>query len=391
MPAGSDEAGMGDGQRDDVETVQQALQRLVRSRIARKSGGHLLDLSSRPLDLPLRLRLDPPLDGSAFSGQLLESIDGWIDDAISRAAAFRPGHAWCHRCASVACEHSRPATSRLVFAGYTATGLPCWEDFAQFCLDRKHPEVDRLYRDPPAFLTVVQGRDEISGRMLEAFEDGSYELLGQLLAGFFYVHARSDAGRGVLALTIQVAASRGRSGDRRLGLNLLGCAPSGAELESLWDGRNDLPWRKGIRWAQAALLTLAPQNGRRPSALRRAELEHRVHGILQGLARRLEQHRRATGRRTRHAEERHDSGQRPTRKAIDDARRLAVDSLFVDERAGTLVVLGERGRTHFFTADGRLVSSVRYTREAIERKLRTRLWRPASDALRLQFRSQLPD
>jgi hypothetical protein len=381
---------MGQEPREDVEVVQQALGRLIESRLARKSGGHLLDGSFQSIKLPLRLRLDPPLDGPEFSKQLLLSIDDWIDDAIAQAAAFRPGHAWCHRCASVACEHSRPAASRLVFAGYTATGLPRWEDFAQFCLDRKHPEVDRLYRDPPAFVTLVQGRDEISGDMLEVFEDGTYELLGQLVAGFFYVHARSDAGRGVVALTIQVAASRGRDGDRRIGLNLLGCAPSGEELESLWDRRSDLPWRKSVRWAQSALRTLSPQSGRRMSTLRQAELEHRVNGILEGLARRLAQHRRATGRRTRHAEQRHASGERPTGKAIDDARRLAADALYVDERAGTLVVLGDRGRTHFFTLEGRLVSSVRYSRDAIERKLRARLWRPASADIREAFQSQLP-
>jgi hypothetical protein len=39
-------------------------------------------------------------------------------------------------------------------------------------------------------------------------------------------------------------------------------------------------------------------------------------------------------------------------------------------------VLGERGRTHFFGPDGRLVSSVRYSRDAIERKRRQGLWRP---------------
>jgi hypothetical protein len=41
-----------------------------------------------------------------------------------------------------------------------------------------------------------------------------------------------------------------------------------------------------------------------------------------------------------------------------------------------VVVLGDRGRTHFFTPEGRLVSSVRYSRDAIERKRKTGLWRP---------------
>ena len=71
-------------------------------------------------------------------------------DAVQQAVAFRPGHAYCHRCESVACEHSRPGSSRQVFVGYTPTGLPRWEDFAQQCLERKHPQVDRLYDDPPS-------------------------------------------------------------------------------------------------------------------------------------------------------------------------------------------------------------------------------------------------
>jgi hypothetical protein len=66
------------------------------------------------------------------------------------------------------------------------------------------------------------------------------------------------------------------------------------------------------------------------------------------------------------------------------------DSLFVDERSGAVVVLGDRGRTHFFTTSGRLVSSVRYSRDAIERKIKSELWRPASDELLEEFLSKLP-
>jgi hypothetical protein len=47
----------------------------------------------------------------------------------------------------------------------------------------------------------------------------------------------------------------------------------------------------------------------------------------------------------------------------------------VDESNGTLVVPGDRGRTHFFTPEGRHVSSVRYSREAIERKRKLGQWR----------------
>ena len=62
----------------------------------------------------------------------------------------------------------------------------------------------------------------------------------------------------------------------------------------------------------------------------------------------------------------------------------------MDQRSGTLVVLGDRGRTHFFTPDGRLVSSVRYSREAIERKVKAELWRPAAEEQLKAFRDKLP-
>jgi hypothetical protein len=116
-----------------------------------------------------------------------------------------------------------------------------------------------------------------------------------------------------------------------------------------------------------------------------------VDGILRGLARRLERDRRARGRRTRHAEQRHKSGKRPTRKAVDDAREVNADSVMVDEARGTLVVLGERGRTHFFTPGGRLVSSVSYGKEAIARKIKLDRWRPATAEEAESLRSRLVD
>ncbi len=64
-------------------------------------------------------------------------------------------------------------------------------------------------------------------------------------------------------------------------------------------------------------------------------------------------------------------------------------ALLIDERSGALVILGDRGRTHFFTPEGRLVSSVRYSREAIERKRQAGVWRDASEAEALEFKARL--
>jgi hypothetical protein len=387
---------MKDGGESLGEVAWDVLQRIVRERLARKSGGHLVEPELDRLDLHLPLSLGGAEDEPRrFAAELVRSIDRLLDDAVQHAAAFRPGHAWCHRCERADCEHSRPPGCRHVFVGYAPTGTPRWEDFAQVALDLGHPEVDRLYDPAPAFLTLVQGKEQLHQGMLQAFRDGSYELLGQVTAGFYTVPTRLEEGRGVLALSFQAAASRPSRGRRRIGLNLIGLTPAGESLDLLWDRQDELPWRRAVRWAQTALGTLnrSRRGGGSPRGAEAGEerIQSRVEGILRGLARRLERDRRARGRRTRHAEQRHSSGERPTRKALDDAREANPESVMVDESRGTLVVLGERGRTHFFTPDGKLVSSVRYGKDAIARKIKHDRWRPATAEEARVLRSRLGD
>ena len=359
-----------------AEVAYDVLRRLLRDRLARTGGGHLIEAS---LDR-VSLRLDVPVRGDAeggerFSSDLIEGVDALLQDAVQHAASFRPGHAFCLRCGASDCEHSGVPSARHVFAGYSPTGVPRWEDFAQVCLDRRREEVDRLFEDPPAFVTMTDPPGTLDGHVVQAFRgEGRFELLGQVLAGFYPVRMREGEGRGVLALTFQAAASRGRQGGLRLGLNVIGRAPQGGPLDLLWERQDDIPWQAAVRWAQSALSTLA-RRGRGDD-----EVGRRVEGILRGLARRLERDRRARRRRTRHAEERHLSGERPTRKAQEDSRRARADQVYVDERHGTFVVAGDRGRTHFYTPEGRLVSSVRYTREAIDRKINLGLWKEAAAA-----------
>jgi len=370
--------------------LRDVLLRLVRQRLARKPGGHLVESQLETLDLRLPLALrGPEADPERFAARVTEQIDKLLDDAVQQAAAFRPGHTYCHRCESVECEHSRPPSSRHVFAGFSPTGTPRWDDFAQHCLEAKHPRVDQLFDDPPALIALVRCRDALHGGILDAFRNPSYELLGQAVAGFFSARTRAEEGRSVLALTVQVAAWHSATGTLRLGLNLLGRTPAGESLECLWDRIGDPPWRRAVRWAQAALQTVPRGGALRGTAAAREDLDRRVEGILNGFVRRVEREQRSRSRRTRHAAERHASGERPTRKAIDDAREVRGDSLLVDERTGTIVVLGDRGRTHFFTPDGQLVSSVRYSRDAIARKLKLRLWSRAPEEVRKAFREKL--
>ena len=350
-----------------------ALQRLVRERLAHKPGSHLIEADLEGIELRIALGLREG-DAEELTSALVSAIDELLDDAVERAAAFRPGHAWCHRCERADCEHSLPPSSRHVFVGYAQTGMPRFEDFSQRCLDLKHPEVDRLFDQPPRLLTLVEERARLEQGIIAAFRNRSYELLGQVTAGFFTAADGPADRRAVIAVTFQAGAWRFRHGRIRVGLNVLGRTPRGEALDVL----PDRMWQRAVRWAQAALRTLEAPPRRSPPTGQIERLEPRVLAILRGLARRLEHDHRARGRRTRHAEERHASGERPTRKAVDDARAAPDRAVMVDERRGTFVVLGERGRTHFFTPAGQHVSSVRYSREAVERKIQHERWRAAS-------------
>ena len=388
--------GMSERTRALGEKAWTALQEMARSILARKAGAHLVEGRLPDLDLRLPLVLaGRRADPAAFAAALAAEIERQIDEAIEAEAAFQPGHAWCHRCDAAVCEHSRPPTSRHVFLGYAPTGAPRWMEFAQYCLEARHPDFDRLWDAAPAFVTILLDGGDLSGALLGAFRNGGRELLGQVIAGFFTLPSRPGEGRAVIALTFQAIASRTAAGRRRIGLNILGSAPEGQDLATLWDRQGDLAWRRAVRWAQAALSTVPRDAGRAPGARRgagakappaEAVVERRVMAILQGLARRLEQDVRGRGRRTAHADVRHETGERPTRKAVDDVRVAGDGAFLIDERNGAVVVLGDRGRTHFFTPEGRLVSSVRYSRDAIERKRKAGLWRPlaASQAAALK-------
>jgi len=169
------------------EIAWDVLERLIRERLSRKAGGHLVEgaLDRLVQRLPHTLR-GQGAGPEAVSRLLVAEIDLILEDAIQHAAAFRPGHAPCHRCRNVPCEHSTAPSHRHVFVGYTPTGVPRWEDFAQHCLDRRHPEVDRLYEDPPAFVTLVRFREELAAGLLESLRDAlTYPICGQVGAGFF--------------------------------------------------------------------------------------------------------------------------------------------------------------------------------------------------------------
>jgi hypothetical protein len=406
---------------DRVEQALRLLAEEARERLARHPSGHLAAGAAERLELAVAV----PAAVGSLRGVRFEELAGEVDAALDAAlaalvahrAAFRPGAVFCLRCGGAECEHALPGGPREVFAGYGKTGLPRFLDLAQLLLERGDPRVDRLYDEPPALLAhTVLGRD-LGAELLPAYRASAagHRLHGQVVAGWWRVPGEAGR-REPLALTFQIASTRPPStaaqggGRRRYGLNVLGRAPGGRPLADLLDPLGELPWAAAVRWAQAeveAVERAEAEGARAPrgeaaegergggdkaggeraggeragrEARRRAARarDARLAGVLNGLARRLEKDRRASERKTQHARERHAQGDRPTDMALADLARAGAEEVLVDRRQDTLVVLGDRGRTHVFSPAGKHVTSIRYAPEAIERRRQRDLWRPAA-------------
>jgi hypothetical protein len=358
--------------------VRRALEELAgvaRGRLERHPQGHRIAGSKTRLELQLTVPLGPLDDDLVERAE--KALEQELATLLDHHLAFRPGRVFCLRCGSADCEHAASDDPRHVFAGYGPSGLPRFEDFGQWLLERSNPHIDRLYQDPPRLVTDQLSGKALHANLLPAFRDKKtdYRLHGQVTAGWFRV-PRRDRTPAVIALTFQVLSSAGRRRGRRLlGLNLLGRGPEGESLGDLYDRLDHLPWRPAAEWAQEALESVERGQARKGSTAQ--WVEERIEGILGGIARRLHQGRRARDRRTGHAQKRHESGKRPTNMALVDLSRAKDDSVLYDERRQTLVVLGSRGRAHVWSPEGKLVTSIRYSPESIEKKKRQEIWRQA--------------
>ncbi|MEM7584535.1 MAG: hypothetical protein AAF560_14190 [Acidobacteriota bacterium] len=371
--------------RSTGDPVQQALEALVRAvdqRLEQHPQGHLAGRRRGHLDLTLSIPVQP-LDG--VSAEAVERtrnhLKREVEALLAHRAAFRPGRVFCPRCASADCEHSLPASAREIFAGYGPTGLPRFQDYGQWLLEHQHPEIERLYQRPPQLVTArISGR-ELYAQLLPAFRERRIDtrIHGQVVAGWFPVPGLSGAPES-LALSFQVISSatrrRRRKGRprRRYSLNVIGVGPEGEPLAELYERLGSIRWRGAVSWSQEALVSIE----RSQVKASRRELDDRLKGVLAGIARRLEHHRRARDRRTDHAQQRHTEGDRPTRMALKDLAHASDEDILFDARRETLVVLGDKGRVHVFNQQGKLVTSIRYPAESIEKKRRS-VWRSASN------------
>ena len=367
---------------DGDERLRRALEELAaaaRERLDRKAIGWNRNGGSPRLPLRLAVPLGPV--GEDLVAQTRAALEREIDSFLDHQAVFLPGRVFCLRCGQADCEHSRPTEARQVFAGFGPSGLPRFLDFGQWLLERQHPQVDRLYAEPPRLVTDFATGKELHSELLPAFRDRKtgFRLEGQVTAGWFRVPMR-DRRPAMIALTFQVLSSapkakKGKGRYRRLGMNVLGQGPEGEALGDLYDRLDDLPWKPAQQWGQEALDTLDRAQG--PGAGTWQEVSQRIDGILNGMARRLQQARRSRDRRTEHAQDRHKTGERPTRMALKDLAAARDESFLFDRRRKTVVVLGQRGRAHVWSLEGKLVTSIRYSGDSIERKKKLEIWRPA--------------
>lgn len=389
------------------DRIRQALKLLaeeVRERVDRHPLGHLLAGRGEALDLRLLLPTAPSKNGTLerASREAAEALQGALQSLLLHAAVIHPGRVFCLRCQGALCEHAVPPEARQVFAGYGPTGLPRFQDFGQWLLARRDPRVDLLYREAkpaserrgrrdgrdgqerearrpaPALLTTLTSGTDLTAALLPQFggSESGYRLHGQVAAGWYL--DRDATGERPFAVSFQLVSSRSGRDRRRYGINVVGVGPDGGALENLFDRTGEIPWADAVRWAQAALGNI--EHAARGRRLAPEQLEARLEGVLGGLARRLDKDVRGRERRTRHGQQRHAEGDRPTRMALADLARAAGEDLLFDVRKGTLVVLGERGRAHVFSPEGKLVTSVRYNPPAIARRREQGLWRPAAAA-----------
>lgn len=361
---------------DGDERVRQALALLdeeLRRRAQRHPHGYLA-AGNEGLELTLRLTLarDPARLGAAaleLSADLTRGLDG----LLGHRAVLRPGRVFCLRCGTAECDHAVLPSPRDTFIGYGPTGLPRFQDFGQWLLASRDPRLDALFSNAGPTVAVIAAPAELHQSLLPAYRDNvaGFELHGQVTAGWF----RLPDATGLLhslAVTFQLVSSRAPRARRRYGLGVLALAPGGETLERLSDRVGELPWSASARWAQGVVATFTPppKADEMPAG--------RIEGVLAAVARRLEKGTRARERRTNHAEERHQGGDRPTRMAYTDLARARDEALLFDVRKKTFVVLGERGRAHVFSPAGKLVTSLRYPPGTLEKRRERGLWRPAA-------------
>jgi len=370
-----------------------ALRALLRDHYLHQFGANLPREQAVPVRLNLRVKPGEAW-ATEFDPPFAEQIQGQIEDAQAGWDRYQRGHVFCFRCQSAGCEHATPPGPLAVFRGYSSTGTPEWWELAQAFIEARDERVDRLYAEPPAVLARMQYGHDLKDRQLSSFGRASktYAILGQVVAGYFTLPGAHRAGErraARFAVTLQAVEARGADGAPVLRLNPIVGGTSPEE----WDELLVSAWRPSVgRALDAAARAVEDVERQVRSARESSDPEmlrkhlQRMPGILNRLARTLEQGDRQTARRTRHAEQ-HAREERPVHKALEDARRAGEEQLFFDEKHHTWIACGRQGRAHAFNEMGRHVTSFVLPPGGAEFRVRTRRWRTLPPEEAAEFRA----
>jgi len=383
----------GRGRRHDLagrfRRVEQELATLARNQFGRMFGQAFDQAEAFDLDLRFTVHTDGRwrLEGAPLEAQVRDQVR----EMASRAEALRYGRVYCHRCQSSGCGHGHPPSPRAVFGGFSSTGQPEWVELPQLLLDLGHGRVEELYERPPALLAARLTGDELKARQLNEFgrQSKAYDVLAQVVAGYVRLPAPEHGEAERVALTVQAVEARRLDGRPWLALNVIGGRAADGPLTDLLDGQY-FRLHEMLRKARAELraAAVARRRGRGRVGLG-PEIGAKAEQVLLELARSIERHGRQTGRRTRHAEARGRSAQRPTSKALEDAHAAPEHRVLWDARDETVVVLGQRNRVHVFTLRAKAVTSLTLEPADVDRRRRTGRWvTPEPEQLRT-FRESL--
>ena len=335
--------------------------------------------------LPMIVNMEDSLDQSALNANaatLVTEFDRRLGDELKGRVAFRPGYVTCFHMGATKITHAKPGDLAETFAGYTANGKPVWKTFVNLCLEKQDPRVDLVFADRPQVIAVVQSASELKGELLPGFGRDSlaFNCLGQVVAGLIPLDLRFDDHNTTerVALTVQFIQTRSEQRRSQLRLNLLGLTFDDIARAAVRGHPRDTPerLRRVLREAQRRVDSLGRRAARAERVGKPLALDIEVLPLLSRLKRDIENTCRPPKGRTRHAQQRHLTGKRPTSSALRDVQGASEERCYFDSERKTSVVLGPKNRAHIFTTDGRHVTSLQLRAGELERKTGRRRWRP---------------
>lgn len=343
-------------------------------------------MSSESVVVPVEVHLDgatrnPSAPQAQLSPtELVQQLTRQIGAAYRAQTAFQEGRVYCYYCDNSDCGHSAPSNRAQTFMGYSANGKPTWQSLTNLLIERQDPRVERLFGSEPELVVIKQtSASGLVDDLLPGFARGNHgwRLIGQITAGMVARDLRMTRDGERIALTLQVVETRcGREG-RRLRLNVIGSSTEEiATIAADGDAHTPAERLRRLLWATRQRLGAI---GKRANEVERrgggVSLDEAARPVIDRLASDVSRVLKPARRRTQHAEERHRSGERPTRTAIQDAIQASDHDVLLDTRRDTFVVLGPKSRAHIFTEQGKHVTSIQLAPGEVTRKMGRDRWR----------------